>query len=239
MKERLSKVMASRGMCSRREADGYIERGEVVVDGEVVDVLGTRVDPGCVIELKVGARKEQAGKVTILLNKPLGVVSTQPEKGYRAAIGLIRRENLVGGGRFDRGMLVGLSVVGRLDIDSKGLLVLTQDGTVAREIIGPDSTMEKEYLVRVEGRVSEGVIEKLRFGLKLDGKPLKRARVEVIGEQLLRFVLQEGKKRQIRRMCALVGLEVMKLKRVRVGGVCLGDLPEGKWRFLRDQESFL
>lgn len=238
-KVRLSKVMSERGMCSRREADWYIERGGVLVDGEVVSTLGTKVARDAQIEFARGAKRAQDKKVTILLNKPLGIVSTQPEKGYREALELITAENQEGEGRdFHPSMLRKLGVVGRLDIDSKGLLVFTQDGALAKKIIGPDAEMEKEYLVRVEGKIPDGAIEKLRSGLSLDGKRLKRAKVELIEADFMRFVLREGKNRQIRRMCELVGVRVAKLKRVRIGRVCLGDLPEGKWRLLEPDEKF-
>jgi 23S rRNA pseudouridine2604 synthase len=178
--------------------------------------------------------------VTILLNKPIGYVSAQPEKGYTPAIMLINASNQVknNGLAFNPGHRNKLAVVGRLDIDSKGLLILSQDGVLVKKIIGPESLIEKEYLVRVEGNVSEEALRKLRFGLYLDGKALKRAKVDLLQNNLLKIVLIEGKKRQIRRMCDLVGLKVVNLKRVRIGNVLLGDLPEGKWRFLRADESF-
>ena len=143
---RLSKLMAHRGLCSRREADRYIEQGLVLVDGVVIDVLGTRVSPNQDIELKPAAQKAQAARHTILLNKPLGYVSNLPEDGYQAATELIQPENHTGSGD---PMLswVGMAPAGRLDIDSQGLLVLTQDGRVARKLIGADSTVEKEYLI--------------------------------------------------------------------------------------------
>jgi 23S rRNA pseudouridine2604 synthase len=125
-----------------------------------------------------------------------------------------------------------------LDIDSTGLLVLTQDGRVAKQLIGEDSEVEKEYLVRVEGTLSAEALASLIHGLALDGEPLKPARVKWQNEDQLNFVLTEGKKRQIRRMCELVGLKVVGLKRIRIGKVKLGDLPMGKWRYLRDDEAF-
>jgi 23S rRNA pseudouridine2604 synthase len=143
--------------------------------------------------------------------------------------------------------LRGLAPAGRLDIDSTGLLVLTQDGRIARQLIGEDSDIEKEYLVRVSyGNVVNNVrdvfpadrVARLRQGLSLDGKPLKLAQVEWQNPEQLRFVLKEGKKRQIRRMCELVGLKVTALKRVRMGRVKLGELPVGKWRFLGENEVF-
>ena len=239
-KIRLSKLMAERGICSRREADSLIERGLVLVNGEKITQLGTKVDPDVRITLEREGLREQNNLVTILLNKPLGYVSGQPEPGKIPAIRLVTPENQhkPGTRKLRQGDLKGLAVTGRLDIDSKGLLVFTQDGRIAKKIIGEDSKIEKEYLVRVEGEITEGKIARLRHGLELDGEKLREARVERLNETQLRFVLREGKKRQIRRMCELVELQVVGLKRVRVGRVVLGDLPEGTWRFLDKDESF-
>ena len=234
---RLSKLMAHRGLCSRREADRYIERGLVLVDGEVVDVLGTRVLPDQNIELKPAAQKAQAGRHTILLNKPLGYVSNLPEDGYQAASELIQPENHTGPGDPDLSW-VGMAPAGRLDIDSMGLLVLTQDGRVARKLIGADSTVEKEYLIWVEGDMGEDTLDRLREGLFLDGKRLKRAGIKKMDDHHLQFTLTEGRKRQIRRMCDQVDLRVTRLMRVRIGNVRLENLPVGKWRYLRQDEQF-
>ncbi len=238
---RLSKVMAERGLCSRREADAIIERGWVFVDGRRVSELGIRIDPGAQITLAPEAMLRQASQVTILLHKPVGYVSGQPEPGYEPAVSLIG-----GGNQFDRetaqrfhaSHLRGLAPAGRLDIDSTGLLVLTQDGRIARQLIGDDSKIDKEYLVRVEGRLDAEGLALLNHGLELDGRKLRPAKVEWVNDDQLRFVLREGRKRQIRRMCELVGLKVVGLKRVRIGRVRLGDLPLGQWRFLREDERF-
>lgn len=238
MLKRLSKILSERGICSRREADTYIEAGLISVDGSIVSTLGTKVSIDADIELLPRALEKQQSKVTILLNKPIGCVSTQPEKGYRPAIDLIIPDNQVKGGTFHPSHLHKLSVVGRLDIDSKGLLVFTQDGALAKSLIGPESEMEKEYLVRVEGHITHEGLEEIRSGLDLDGKSLKPVKLDILEPQLLRMILIEGKKRQIRRMCEYVGLRVVYLKRVRIGGVRLEDLPEGKWRYLRADESF-
>jgi len=238
---RVSKLLADRGLCSRREADRYIERGWVFVDGVRVTELGTRAQPDAQVSLSSEARKSQDRLATILMNKPVGFVSGQPEPGYEPAVVLVRLENQwrqEGDLEFDPRHLKGLAPAGRLDIDSTGLLVLTQDGRIARQLIGEDSGIEKEYLVRVEGELENGGLERLRHGLSLDGKPLKPARVDWQNDDQLRFVLREGKKRQIRRMCELVGLKVVGLKRVRMGRVRLGDLPAGRWRYLRDDEIF-
>lgn len=240
-KIRLSKLMADRGLCSRREADRYIEQGLVLVNGVTMDVLGTKVEPSVKVELKQEARQQRAQSVTILMHKPVGIVSGQAEKGYTPAIELIRPRNQFrekGAPHFSKEHLRGLAPAGRLDIESTGLLILTQDGRIARKLIGENSQIEKEYLVRVEGTVNDDVLRRLRFGLELDGKPLKRARVDILNEDQLRFVLKEGKKRQIRRMCDAVNLKVTGLKRVRIGKIRLGKLPEGQWRYLRKDEYF-
>jgi len=241
-KVRISKLMSEQGICSRREADSYIERGWVLVDGVPVTELGTRIYPSQKITLAKAAQSRQDAAVTILLNKPVGYVSAQPEKGYQPAIVLITPEAHFPGDRsplqFSPVHLRGLAPAGRLDINSTGLLVLTQDGRIAKQLIGESSGMEKEYLVRVQGKLAADGLALLNFGLKLDGAPLKRAEVGWQNKDQLRFVLREGKKRQIRRMCELVGLAVTGLKRVRIGNVRLGDLPTGQWRYLRSDERF-
>ncbi|HQT31917.1 MAG TPA: pseudouridine synthase [Thiobacillus sp.] len=239
---RLSKLMSERGLCSRREADSYIERGLVFVDGKRVSELGTKVDPDCAIRLDREASAQQQQRVTLLLHKPIGYVSGQPEPGYQPAVALIRPETLWQDGRagpaFSREHLKGLAPAGRLDIDSTGLLVLTQDGRIARQLIGEDSEVEKEYLVRVEGDLDDRGFALLNHGLSLDGKKLRPARVFWQNADQLCFILKEGRKRQIRRMCELVGLTVVGLKRVRIGQVRLSDLPLGQWRYLGEDERF-
>lgn len=238
---RLSKVMAERGLCSRREADRIIERGWVLVDGVRVSELGTRIDPAAEISLAPEAMRQQASQVTILLHKPVGYVSGQPEPGYEPAVRLIGAKNQYDrdhAQRFHASHLRGLAPAGRLDIDSTGLLVLTQNGRIARQLIGDDSKIDKEYIVRVEGTLDEQHLALLNHGLELDGRKLRPAKVEPINADQLRFVLREGRKRQIRRMCELVGLKVVGLKRTRIGKVRLGDLPLGQWRYLRPDEVF-
>ena len=238
---RISKLMAERGLCSRRDADQYIARGWVFVDGRRVSELGTRADPAAVITLDRQAQANQQSRLTILLHKPLGYVSGQPEPGFTPAVTLIQPERQVRTPDtpvFHPACLKGLAPAGRLDIDSTGLLVLTQDGRVARRLVGEDSAVDKEYLVRVDGALDAKGLALLKHGLRLDERPLKPARVDWLNDDQLRFVLREGRKRQIRRMCELVGLRVIGLKRVRIGAVRLGDLPLGQWRFLRPGEVF-
>jgi 23S rRNA pseudouridine2604 synthase len=238
---RVSRLLALRGLCSRREADRYIEQGWVFVNGERVKELGVRAAPDAKVTLAPEAKRKQQECVTILLHKPVGFVSGQPEPGYQAAVNLVLPENQVrapGDPPFHPRHLRGLAPAGRLDIDSTGLLVLTQDGRAARQLIGEDSSVEKEYLARVSGNIRENGLRLLCHGLVLDDRPLKPARVVWQNAEQLRFVLTEGKKRQIRRMCELVGLTVTALKRVRIGKVRLGDLPPGRWRYLRADERF-
>ena len=266
---RLNKRMAELGLASRREADDWIARGWVKVNG-IVATMGMQVQPDVRIEIDKQAQGQQAKQVTVLVHKPIGLVSGQAEDGHLPAITLVQPQNrwTQDNARFffHPSQLKSLVPAGRLDIDSTGLLVLTQDGRVARQLIGEDAVMEKEYLVRVvyngdpgaspstgqlsriddDDPVSTDVqsvfprekLALLRHGLSLDGQALQAAKVDWQNPEQLRFVLTEGKKRQIRRMCELVGLKVVGLKRVRIGKVMLGNLPLGQWRYLAPHEKF-
>lgn len=239
---RLAKRMAMLGMCSRREADQYILNGWVKVNGAIIQQKGYKVSAIDKIEMLEEAQKVQHQKVTIILNKPVGYVSGQPEKNYSPAVQLIRFRNLWEHSTSEIDFLPehtqNLAPAGRLDIDSTGLLVLTQDGVIAKQLIGENSTTDKEYIVTVQGRIIENGLKLLNFGLSLDGKALRPAQVTWIKPQQLKFILNEGKKRQIRRMCELVGLKVIGLKRIRIGKVHLHDLPSGQWRYLAPGENF-
>lgn len=242
---RLSKIMSERGICSRREADELIAKGQVFVDGLRVTELGVKFNRQVKIEL--GAKALAASKITVILNKPVGYVSSQPEAGYKPAIVLLTAENYFGEDRpkVIPQQMTGLAVCGRLDIDSQGLLIFSQDGVIAKKIIGETSQVEKEYLVRVTGPYGEPgqeylppqKLQLLREGLELDGAKLKPAKVDWLNPDQLKMILIEGKKRQIRRMCEMVGLKVTGLKRVRVGNIKLAKLPEGQWRFLGQDED--
>ena len=251
---RLNKRMAELGLCSRREADAWIEHGWVRVNGQVAE-MGMQVGSADRITGERVAQAQQEQQVTVLLHKPMGYVSGQAEDGHEPAMVLFQARNQWSGDttriRFSPAQFKGLAPAGRLDIDSVGMLVMTQDGRVARQLIGEDADMEKEYLVRVtcagpQGDIAVNVqahfpaaqMQRLRHGLSLDGKPLKPAQVEWQNPEQLRFVLKEGKKRQIRRMCEQVGLKVVGLKRIRMGRISLGALPVGQWRYLGPKESF-
>ena len=244
---RLSKRLSDLGLASRREADTWIANGWVKVDDHIAQ-LGEKVLPHQKILISSKAKAQQAKQVTILINKPIGYVSGQAEDGYEPAKVLVTPENHWKGDpsatKFSPAQRAHLVPAGRLDIDSVGLLVLTQDGRVAKQLIGENSTIEKEYIVRVANAdgtpqtLSAEGLRLLNFGLSLDGKPLQRARVSWLNDDELRFILKEGKKRQIRRMCEAVGLKVLRLKRVRIGGISLGELPLGQWRYLGENERF-
>jgi 23S rRNA pseudouridine2604 synthase len=230
--QRINKWLAQQGVCSRREAEALIADGVVFIDGARVDDPGRKIEPGQTLELKRGG---DAG-LTLVLNKPVGFVSAQPEHGQTPAARLLTRANFVGDGSAPQVGRLSLAPLGRLDQDSRGLLLLSDDGVLAKAVIGPQSTLDKEYRVRVNGAVTERKLALLRHGLTLDGRTLKPATVTQMRDGALRFVLLEGRKRQIRRMCALVDLEVADLQRIRIGPLKLGELPEGRWRALRADE---
>jgi 23S rRNA pseudouridine2604 synthase len=232
--QRVNRWLAQSGVCSRREAEGLIADGLVSIDGARVDDPGRKIARGQTLVLADRAEASLAG-FTAVLNKPRGYVSGQPEPGRTPAVRLLTPVNRVGEGAAPEAR-ASLPPLGRLDLDSRGLLILSSDGVLAKAVIGPDSALDKEYVVRVSGLVTAPVVERLRFGLALDGRHLKRAGVEVIEPQVLRFTLHEGRNRQIRRMCELVGLRVLDLNRVRIGPLRVGELPEGRWRMLEGEE---
>lgn len=233
--QRVNKWLAQSGVCSRREAEGLIGEGLVSIDGETVTDAGRKILPGQTLTLADKAEKKLGSALTLMLHKPLGYVSGQPEPGKIPAAKLVNRANLVGPGDEPR-RDSRLAPIGRLDEDSRGLLIFSEDGVVAKAVIGPESNLEKEYLVRVRGEITDRALGLLRHGLELDERKLRPARVTKVEDQRLHFVLKEGRNRQIRRMCDLVGLRVTDLVRVRVGPIKLGDLAEGKWRVLSVEE---
>jgi len=233
--QRINKWLGQSGVCSRREAEGLISEGLVSIDGEVVTDAGRKILPGQTLTLNDGAAAALDAAVTIVLHKPVGYVSGQPEPGKVPAARLLTAENAQDGSPLIPAD-ASLPPIGRLDEDSRGLLLLSSDGVVAKAVIGPESELSKEYVVRVSGQVTEAKLARLRHGLSLDGRTLKPAEVTQLKPQRLRFILREGRKRQIRRMCDLVGLTVADLKRIRIGPLTLGDLPEGRWRMLTPDE---
>lgn len=240
---RINKWLAREGVCSRREAEGLIAEGRVTIDGALVSDPGRKIETGQTLVL---ASSGAPGPMSFVLNKPAGFVSAQPEGAQIPAARLLSRENLwrqfaEAGAEPVRvpSTRASLAPLGRLDQDSRGLLLLSEDGVLAKAVIGENSALDKEYRVGVEGRVDDKKLARLRHGLSLDGRQLKPAEVDALEAQTLRFILREGRKRQIRRMCELVGLAVSDLQRVRIGPLQLGDLPEGKWRPLAGGERNL
>ena len=234
--QRINRWLAQSGVCSRREAEALIARGLVSIDGERVEDPGRKIQTGQTLVLADRAQAQLEASLSVVLHKPVGIVSAQPERGQVPAARLLTREALWGASPTIPSAGDSLPPLGRLDMDSRGLLLLSQDGVLAKALIGPDSALDKEYLVRVTGEVTGRKLALLRHGLELDGRKLRPATVEVIEGQQLRIVLKEGRNRQIRRMCEAVGLEVVDLFRVRIGPLSLGDLPEGRWRPLTGEE---
>lgn len=232
---RVNKWLAQAGVCSRREAEALIAAGAVLIDGERVTDVGRKISAGQTLVLNDRAELGLGAQVSVIINKPPGIVSAQPEHGQTPAARLLTAEAQVGRGIVPSSR-TSLPPLGRLDQESRGLLLLSEDGVLAKAIIGPESEIDKEYVVTVQGRIDRAKIQKLRHGLELDGRQLKPAKVTLQDTQVLRFVLTEGRNRQIRRMCELVDLDVVDLVRVRIGPLLLGDLPEGKWRHLTGEE---
>jgi 23S rRNA pseudouridine2604 synthase len=232
--QRVNKWLAQSGVCSRREAESLIADGLVSIDGERVEDAGRKILKGQTLTLADKAGEALAG-FTAVINKPVGYVSGQPEPGHIPAVRLLTDANRIGEGVAPDAR-ASLPPLGRLDEDSRGLLLLSDDGVLAKALIGPESDLDKEYLVRVTGEIDERALGRLRHGLELDGRKLRPAKVTRLPSHTLRFVLKEGRKRQIRRMCELVDLRVVDLQRVRIGPLSLGDLPEGRWRLLTADE---
>ena len=226
--ERLQKIIASRGLCSRRQAEKWIEEGRVRVNGNTARLGDTADVTEDVIEVD-GKRLPKAGKkVYLMLNKPRGYVTTlSDEKGRRNAAELVT------------GCGIRVYPVGRLDMDSEGLLLFTNDGDFANSLMHPKHEVEKTYCVWVRGFTHDGL---LRLGrpVTLDGYTIRPPKVSVQtegdGGARLLVTIHEGRNRQIRRMCDIAGMQVTRLQRIREGKVTLGDLPLGKWRYLTEEE---
>lgn len=237
---RLNKFLAQSGVCSRREADSLIANGHVLINDQKVEDAGRKLISGDMITLLDEASKDLDARMSILYHKPIGIVSSQPEAGEIPAIRMLTRTHCADLKPFDAHQL-SLSSAGRLDKDSRGLLILSNDGTVSKALIAPDSRIDKEYEVMVRGDIFEAKLKWLRHGLELDGRKLKPAVVEVLRQQgsltLLKFILKEGRNRQIRRMCDMCELRVTDLLRTRSGPITLGTLKEGQWRTLTNEEK--
>ena len=224
MSDRLQKILSARGVASRRGAETMIEEGRVTVNGQVAQ-LGQTADPQ-IDEILLDGKPlpTGSGNVYILLHKPRGYVTTlSDEKGRKTAAELVA----------DCGIRV--YPVGRLDMDSEGLLIFTNDGDFANTLMHPKHEVEKTYLTWVEN-FSAGALEALQKPMELDGYKLRIPKVRLVKPGLLEITIHEGRNRQVRRMCQMAGMTVTRLKRVREGKLQLGDLPLGKWRYLTPQE---
>ena len=224
MTERLQKILSARGVASRRAAEAMIMDGRVTVNGTVAG-LGQTADPQ-IDEILLDGKPLPSGSeyVYILLHKPRGFVTTlSDEKGRKTAAELVA----------DCGIRV--YPVGRLDMDSEGLLLFTNDGEFANRLMHPKHEVQKTYLTWVEG-FSEASLEKLKQPITLDGYRIRAPKVRVVKPGLLEITIHEGRNRQVRRMCDAAGMHVTRLKRIREGNLSLGDLPLGKWRYLTEEE---
>lgn len=221
---RLQKVLAQAGLGSRRVCEDLIARGRVRVNGEVA-VLGRRVDVDVdVVEVNGAQIGVRPGLVHYLLNKPPGVITTASDThGRPTVVDLVPAEPRV-------------FPVGRLDGDSEGLLLLTNDGDLAHRLTHPSFGVDKEYLVEIDGDPHRGVIRRLREGIELDDGLTAPAKVAVLGDHVLRITIHEGRNRQIRRMCEAVGTPVVRLVRTRIGPISDRTLRPGDWRALTQDE---
>ena len=233
---RVNKWLAQTGVCSRREADALIESGRISIDGAPFTDAGRKIERGQTLTLDQGGAEVLDSRMTVIYHKPIGIVSGQPEPGETPAVRMIKRANVFGPANVYPDLDTKLAPVGRLDKDSRGLLILSGDGVLVKAVIGPESDLEKEYHVRVRGEIFEEKLKWLRHGLELDGRQLRPAKVIQTGEQTLTFILKEGRNRQIRRMCDMCELRVTDLYRPRIGAVKIGNLPEGQWRVMTPEE---
>lgn len=227
---RLNKYISSTGFCSRREADRYIEAGDVSVDGEIAQ-MGTRVSVTQEVRVKGTLLKDTQEKVYIALHKPIGVVCTTD---------LAIQGNIVKFMNYKETIFP----VGRLDKDSSGLIIMTNDGDIVNKILRSSNQHEKEYIVQVNKKITEDSIKKMRSGIKIYNpvnnsyQVTRPAKVKKIDERTFSLIISEGLNRQIRRMCTALGYQVQILRRVRVMNIKLEDLPVGHWRYISAKELF-
>lgn len=224
--ERLNKFIASCGICSRRKADELIQSGRIKVNGEVVKDLGVKVSLEDKVELDGKTISKEEKKVYLMLNKPVGYVTTaSDEKGRKNVLDLIYED-------------VRVYPIGRLDMYTEGLLLLTNDGDFANKLMHPKFEIDKRYIVTTDTKVTRKMLETLRNGVNIGDYVTREAKVEKIDEDNISITIHEGKNRQVRRMCEAVGIKVLKLKRTNYGPVSLGELPVAKYRHLTDFELY-
>lgn len=219
---RLNKVISDSGLCSRREADNFIETGRVTVNGKQAEV-GMRVRPADVVRVDGHIVKQQEEAVYIALNKPVGITCTTDQTDPDNIIDFVNYPNRI----FN---------IGRLDKDSEGLILLTNDGGIVNKILRASNNHEKEYEVMVNKPITDEFITKMAGGVPILGTMTKKCKVEKEADNRFRITLTQGLNRQIRRMCEALGYDVVKLKRVRIMNISITKLPLGQWRFLTEKE---
>lgn len=219
---RINKFISEKGICSRREADKLIADRRVTINNKVAEV-GSVVAPGDIVKIDNKPLKPRENFVYIALNKPVGIVSTTDTR---------ERDNMIDFMNYPKRIFP----IGRLDKDSEGLILLTSDGDIVNKILRAGNNHDKEYIVRVDKPISPGFINGMANGVKILGTVTQKCRVESLTKYSFRIILTEGMNRQIRRMCEVFGYQVMKLKRVRIMNIHLGDLPTGSWRYLTPSE---
>jgi 23S rRNA pseudouridine2604 synthase len=219
---RLNKYISETGVCSRREADKWIEAGRVTCNGQLA-ALGTQVADGDEVRIDgelIGAKKQQ---LYIALNKPVGITCTTEAHVEDNIIDLI--------GHSER-----IFPIGRLDKDSEGLILLTNDGDIVNEILRSENNHEKEYIVTVDRPITDLALKMMAGGVKIMGELTKPCRVSRIDQKAFRMILTQGLNRQIRRMCSALGYKAQRLQRVRIMNIRLGSLSSGQWRYLTNAE---
>lgn len=219
---RLNKYMSETGICSRREADRYIESGRVTVDG-VKAILGIKVSKGQVVKLDGKSISKEEEMIYIALNKPVGITCTTDRNIKGNIVDVVNHEKRI-------------FHIGRLDKDSEGLILLTNDGDIVNKILRAGNNHDKEYIVTVNKPINDEFIKRMGNGIKILGKITKKCLVNKEGEKTFRIILTEGMNRQIRRMCEALGYKVTKLKRIRIMNIKLGKLKIGEWRNLTNEE---
>ncbi|MBX2827962.1 MAG: 23S rRNA pseudouridine(2604) synthase RluF [Flavobacteriaceae bacterium] len=219
---RLNKAISDSGYCSRRKADGFIEKGKVTINGKVAG-LGDRVMPNDEIRVNGTLITENENLVYIMLNKPIGITCTTDRRVKGNVVDFINHKERI-------------FHIGRLDKPSQGLLLMTNDGDIVNKILRAGNRHEKEYIVKVDRPISEDFVKRMSNGVPILDTVTKKCEVERLSRYIFRIVLVQGLNRQIRRMCEYLGYEVVSLKRIRIMNITLGDLPEGQWRDLSKKE---
>ena len=223
--ERINKYIASCGVCSRRKADELVLSGKVVVNEKVVQELGYKVNDTDVVKVNGKIIHKEANNIYIILNKPKGYITTSKEQfGRKSVMDLIKEKERV-------------YPIGRLDMYTEGLLLLTNDGEFSNKLMHPTNKIEKTYIVTTTSNITEKQIEMLKNGVDIGGYITKEAKVRALSSTQIEIIISEGKNRQVRKMCSSVGIKVTNLKRIKVGNIELGELPVGKYRYLTEKEK--